>query len=95
MLMAGLDGIENQIDPGEPVDKNLYDLPPEEAANLKTLPESLKGACEALEGDHDFLTKGNVFTDDFIQNYIELKMDEYDQLRLQTHPYEYVLYYDV
>jgi len=95
ILMAGLDGIENEIDPGEAIDKNLYDLPPEEAANLDTVPESLKGSLDALKADHDFLLKGDVFNKDFIDNYIELKMDEYDQVRLHTHPYEFVLYYDV
>jgi len=95
ILMAGLDGIENEIDPGEPVGKNLYDLPPEEAANLKTVPDSLKGALDALAEDHDFLTKGNVFTENFVENFIELKMAEYDEIRLHTHPQEFALYYDV
>ena len=95
LLMAGLDGIENKIDPGEPMDKNLYDLPPEEATNLQYVPDSLRGSLEALAGDCDFLQKGDVFTEDFIDNYIELKMEEYDQVRLRPHPYEYFLYYDV
>ncbi len=95
LLMAGLDGIENQIDPGEAIDKNLYDLPAEEAANLKTVPESLKGACEALAADHEFLLKGDVFTKDFVDNYIDLKMGEYDEIRLRTHPHEFVMYYDI
>jgi len=95
LLLAGLDGIENKIDPGEPMDKNLYDLPPEEATNLQYVPESLRGSLEALAEDRDFLQKGDVFTGDFIDNYIELKMEEYDQVRLRTHPYEYFLYYDV
>lgn len=95
ILMAGLDGIENEMDPGEAVDKNLYDLPPEEAVNLKTVPDSLKGALDALASDHAFLTKGDVFTEDFITNFIALKMAEYDQIRLHTHPQEFVLYYDV
>jgi glutamine synthetase len=95
LLMAGLDGIENKIDPGDAIDKNLYDLPPEEAANLKTVPDSLRGSIEALAADHEFLMKGDVFTKDFIDNFIELKMDEYDAVRLRPHPQEYCLYYDV
>ena len=95
IMMAGIDGIENQIDPGEPMDKNLYDLPPEEAKCLKTVPESLKGAIEALSEDHSFLTKGEVFTEDFIHNFIKMKQNEYDAVRLRTHPYEYQLYYDI
>ncbi len=95
IMLAGLDGIENQIDPGEAMDKNLYDLPPEEAANLKTVPESLKGSLEALAEDHEFLLKGDVFSMDFLENFIDLKRAEYDQVRLRPHPQEYVLYYDV
>ncbi len=95
ILMAGLDGVENRIDPGEAVDKNLYDLPPEEAANLDTVPESLRLSLEALRKDHAFLLKGNVFTSDFINNFIELKMHEYDQVRLRPHPHEYLMYFDV
>ena len=95
ILMAGLDGIENQIDPGEAMDKNLYDLPPEEASNLRHVPDNLKGAVEALRADHKFLTKADVFTQDFIDNFCELKMAEYDQVRLRTHPIEFQMYYDV
>jgi glutamine synthetase len=95
MLMAGLDGIQNKIDPGAPVDKNLYDLKPEEAALIKTVPESLKGSLEALTADHAFLTKGGVFSEDFLENYIGLKKAEYDAVRIRPHPYEYFLYYDV
>lgn len=95
ILMAGLDGIENKIDPGEAIDKNLYDLPPEEAANLNTVPESLRLSTEALAADHEFLLKGDVFTKDFIDNYIDIKLEEYDEVRLRTHPHEYNLYYDV
>jgi glutamine synthetase len=95
MLLAGLDGIQNKIDPGQPMDKNLYDLPPDEAAKIKTVPESLKGALEALKADHAFLLKGDVFTADFLDNYIALKKSEYDAVRLRPHPYEYYLYYDV
>lgn len=95
LLMAGLDGIQNKIDPGEPMDKNLYDLPPEEAANLNFVPDSLRGSLEALEADHDFLTKGGVFSEDFIQNFINVKMLEYDAVRLRPHPQEYAMYFDV
>ena len=95
ILMAGLDGIERKIDPGEPMDRNLYDLPPEEAANIKHVPDSLKGSIDALQEDHDFLLRGNVFSSDFVANYIELKTEEYDEVRLRTHPFEYFLYYDI
>ena len=95
ILMAGLDGIENRIDPGDAIDKNLYDLPPEEAANLDTVPESLRGSLQALDEDRAFLLKNDVFTEDFIDNFIDLKMAEYDEVRLRPHPREYDLYYDV
>ncbi|MFQ5953456.1 MAG: type I glutamate--ammonia ligase [Kiloniellales bacterium] len=94
MLMAGLDGIENRIDPGEPIDKNLYDLPPEEAAKVTSTPASLEQALDALEADHDFLLKGDVFTPDVIETYLSYKRNEVDQLRLRPHPYEFYLYYD-
>jgi len=95
LLLAGLDGIENKIDPGEPMDKNLYDLPPEEASKLNYVPDSLKNALDALDKDREFLLKGNVFSNDFIDNFIELKTEEYDQVRLRPHPHEFFLYYDV
>jgi len=95
ILMAGLDGIKNKIDPGAPMDKNLYDLSVEEKAQIKTVPESLKAALQALEADHAFLLKGNVFTKDFLDNYIALKKSEYDAVRLRPHPHEFFLYYDV
>ena len=96
MLMAGLDGIENKIDPGEPLDKNIYALGPEELANIPTLPTSLEGALGALESDHDFLLKGDVFTQGLIDTWIEYKREnEVDQLRLRPHPYEMHMYYDV
>ena len=94
IMMAGLDGIQNKIDPGEGMDKNLYDLPPEEAKLLKTVPDSLKGAVEALQADHEFLLKGGVFSKDFIDNFCSIKMHEYDQVRLRVHPIEYQMYYD-
>jgi len=95
MLLAGLDGIENKIDPGEPMDRNLYDLPPEDAARQAHVPDSLRNAVEALRADHDFLLKGEVFTRDFIYNYCAMKMQEYDAIRLRPHPHEFFLYYDV
>ena len=96
MLMAGLDGIKNKIDPGTPADKNIYDLPPEELKHLPSVPGSLDEALSALEADNDFLTEGDVFTGDFIESYIEYKREvEVDGLRLRPHPYEFVLYYDI
>jgi glutamine synthetase len=96
MLMAGLDGIENRIAPGDPMDKNLYDLPPEEMAELKSTPGSLDEALDALEADHDFLLKGDVFTRDVIEIYLDYKRsNEVDELRLRPHPYEFFLYYDI
>ena len=95
LLLAGLDGIQNRIDPGDPLDKNLYELPPEELANVPSVPDSLRGAIEALEADHSFLLKGDVFNADFVANWIEMKQKEYDALRLRPHPYEFAMYYDV
>ncbi len=96
MLMAGLDGVLNKIDPGEPLDKDIYDLPPEELADVPSTPESLSGALEALAEDHDYLLKGNVFTEDVIRTWINYKMDrEVKQLAQKPHPFEFALYYDV
>ena len=96
MLMAGLDGIQNKIDPGQPLDKNIYDLPPEELAKVPSVPGSLEEALDALEADSDFLLKGDVFTEDVIKTWIEYKREnEVDALRLRPHPYEFFLYYDV
>ncbi len=96
MLMAGLDGIRNKIDPGDPVDKNIYDLPPEEAAEIKKVPGQLSEAIAALEADHEFLLEGDVFTADFVEAYVDYKRSsELDPIRLRPHPYEFVLYYDV
>jgi len=96
MLMAGLDGIENKIDPGEPMDKDLYELPPEELANIPQMPGTLEGALDALEANHEFLLKGNVFTDDAIIKWIQYKREnEVDALRLRPHPYEFFMYYDI
>ena len=95
MLMAGLDGIENKIDPGEPLDKNIYSLGPEELANIPTLPHSLDEALQALEEDHAFMLKGDVFTQDVIDTWIDYKKEnEVDPLRLRPHPLEFQMYYD-
>ncbi|MEM7401795.1 MAG: glutamate--ammonia ligase [Pseudomonadota bacterium] len=93
MMMAGLDGIQNQIDPGPANDKDLYDLPPEEESKIPTVCSSLDQALEALDNDRDFLKAGGVFSDDCIDGYIELKMDEVTALRQATHPIEFELYY--
>src|SRR5579859_1560323 len=95
MLMAGLDGVQNKLDPGEPMDKNLYELPPEEHAKIPQVPGSLGQAVDALEKDHAFLLKGDVFTADFLEMWISNKRKEHDALRLRPHPYEFFLYYDV
>lgn len=95
ILMAGLDGIQNQIEPGDAIDKNLYDLAPEELATVPTAPDSLRGAIDALEADHEFLMKGDVFTSDFIKNFIRMKQREYDAVRTRPHPYEFHMYFDV
>jgi glutamine synthetase len=95
LLLAGLDGIQNRIDPGDPLDKNLYELPPEELAQVASVPDSLRGAIEAFEADHSFLLKGDVFNADFVANWIDMKQKEYDALRLRPHPYEFSMYYDV
>ena len=96
MVLAGLDGIENKIDPGEPMDKDIYALGPEELAGIPTLPASLDEALNELEGDHDFLLKGDVFTQDVIDVWIDYKRTmEVDPLRLRPHPYEFHLYYDI
>jgi glutamine synthetase len=96
MLMAGLDGVQNQIDPGSPMDKNLYDLAPEELAQIPTVPASLDAALDALEADHEFLLAGDVFTPDLIEKYIEYKREEEcDAVRLRPHPHEFYLYHDI
>jgi glutamine synthetase len=94
LLMAGLDGIQNKIDPGEPMDKNLYELPPEEMAKVPQVPGSLSEAVSHLEKDHEFLLKGDVFTRDFLEMWVSNKRKESDALRLRPHPYEFFLYYD-
>ncbi len=95
MLCAGLDGIKNQIDPGDSLDVDIYDLSPEELSKIPSTPGSLEAALEALENDHNFLTDTGVFTKDFVENWIEYKLDnEVNPLRLRPHPYEFSLYYD-
>jgi glutamine synthetase len=96
LLMAGLDGIRNKTEPPEPVDKDLYELPPEELAEVPQVPGSLDAALDALESDHDFLLEGGVFTQDVIDHWIDYKrVHEVDELRLRPHPWEFYLYYDI
>jgi glutamine synthetase type I len=95
MMMAGLDGIQNKIHPGDPIDKNLYDLPPEEAKKVPNVCSSLDMALDYLDQDRDFLTRGGVFSDDMIDAYIELKMEEVTQFRMTTHPLEFQMYYSL
>jgi glutamine synthetase len=95
MLMAALDGIENKIEPGQPLDKNIYELSDQDLSKIPSVPGSLAAVLAYLEKDHEFLTKGGVFTDDLIETYIEYKKDnEIKELALRTHPYEFALYYD-
>ena len=93
LMMAGLDGIQNKMHPGDPADKNLYDLPPEEDAMIPTVCASLEEALAALDKDREFLTRGGVFSNDWIDAYITLKMDEVNKVRMTTHPVEFDLYY--
>ncbi|MEO5344299.1 MAG: glutamine synthetase, partial [Gammaproteobacteria bacterium SHHR-1] len=95
LMMAGLDGIQNKIHPGEAMDKDLYDLPAEEAKAIPTVCHSLDQALESLDADRAFLTAGGVFTDDLIDGYIKLKMDEVTRLRMTTHPVEFDMYYSL
>src|SRR6266478_1226550 len=94
LLMAGLDGIENRIDPGEPLDKNIYELSASELKKVPSMPGSLTEACDELADDHEFLLKGDVFTQDVIDTWIEMKRKEQDQIRLRPHPWEFHMYYD-
>lgn len=96
LLLAGMDGIKNKIHPGEPLDKDIYELSPEEIGNIPALPASLGEALDALEQDHEFLLQGDVFTDDLIHAWINYKRQkEVDAIRLRPHPYEFILYYDI
>ena len=96
MLMAGLDGIQNRIEPPKPLDKDLYDLPPDELAQVPQVPGSLDEALNALEADHKFMLAGDVFTQDVIDTWIDYKRSrEIDAVRLRPHPWEFYLYYDI
>ena len=96
MLMAGIDGVENRIDPGAPLDKDIYDLGPEELTKVQSMPGSLEAALDALSRDCQFLMKGDVFTEEMLSTYIDYKREkEVDALRLRPHPYEFMMYYDV
>jgi glutamine synthetase len=95
MLMAGLDGIQNKIHPGDPMDKNLYDLPPEELKDVPTVCGSLREAVENLLSDHAFLLKGDVFNKDQVDSYIDLKYEEIYNLEHTPHPIEFLMYYSV
>jgi glutamine synthetase len=96
MMMAGMDGIKNKIEPPAPVDKDLYELPPEELKDIAQVPGSLPEVIDRLEHDHEYLLEGGVFTPDLIETWIDLKRtNEIDPLRLRPHPYEFALYYDV
>ena len=95
-MMAGLDGIQNKIEPHEPVDKDLYELPPEEAKSIPQVPGSLEEALQALEADHDFLLAGGVFTQDLIDTWVEFKREnEIAPMAQRPHPFEFELYYGV
>jgi glutamine synthetase len=95
-LMAGLDGIQNKIEPGEPLDKDIYDLSPEELRNVPSMPASLDEALDALQNDHAFMLKGDVFTEEMLENFISYKRrSEAEAVRLRPHPYEFALYYDI
>ena len=96
MVMAGLDGIANKIDPGKPLDKDIFDLSKEESKSVPLMPGSLDEALEALESDHEYLLKGGVFSQDLIDVWIEYKRkNEADPVRMRPHPYEFHLYYDI
>ena len=95
MLMAGLDGIQKKIHPGEAMDKNLYDLPPEELSEIPTVCGSLREALDALRDNHDFLLKGGVFSKDFIESYLALRYEEVKAFETMPHPIEFAMYYSV
>ena len=96
MMLAGLDGVRDRIEPPAPMDKDLYDLPPEELAGVPQVPGSLEEVLNALEADHDYLLAGGVFTPDLIETWINFKrLKEIDEVRLRPHPWEFYLYYDI
>ena len=94
-MMAGLDGIQNKLDPGDPTEMDLYDISSEEEKGIPTVSSSLDMSLEALDKDRSFLTAGGVFTDDMINGYIELKMEEVNRFRMTTHPIEFDMYYSL
>lgn len=95
-MMAGLDGIRNRIEPADPIDKDLYELPPDEAANIPQVPDSLPAVLDKLEDDHEFLLEGDVFTSDLVETWIRYKREnEIDPVRLRPHPHEFAMYYDI
>ena len=95
MLMAGLDGIQNKIDPGDPMDVNIYDLPPEKLNKIGKMPSSLRDSLDALESDNEFLLKGNVFTKDVIEYWLDYKMEEeVKAIDSRPHPHEFNLYFN-
>jgi glutamine synthetase len=96
MMMAGIDGIKNKIEPHEPVDKDLYELPPDEASAIPQVPGSLEAVLDALEADHDYLLEGGVFTEDLVETWIDYKRsNELDPVRLRPTPHEFAMYFDV
>jgi glutamine synthetase len=96
MMLAGLDGIKNKIEPAAPIDKDLYDLPPDEAKAVQQVPASLEEVLSNLEADHDYLIEGGVFTSDLIETWSDYKREnEVDAIRLRPHPHEFALYYDI
>ena len=95
-MLAGLDGIQNKIEPPEPVDKDIYELPPDEMAEIQQVPTSLGEVLDALEADNEFLTAGNVFTPDVIETWVEYKrVHEIEPVQQRPHPHEFELYYDI
>ena len=95
MLMAGLDGVQNKIHPGDPIDKNMYDLPPAQAKKVQHVCSSLEMALEEMQKDREFLTRGGVFSNDMLDAYIDLKMEEVTNFRMTTHPIEFAMYYSL
>jgi glutamine synthetase len=96
MLLAGLDGVRNKIEPALPIDKDLYELPPDEHADVATVPATLGAVIDSLETDHDFLLEGDVFTPDLIETWVDLKRTtEIEPVALRPHPHEFELYYDI
>jgi glutamine synthetase len=95
MLLAGLDGIQRRIEPPEPVDENLYELPADRQAEIAQVPTSLDRVLDEIEADHEFLLAGDVFTPDLLEAYIAEKREEVDEIRLRPHPWEFAIYYDM